>query len=44
MKLRHLIIYIYAPGQIYKTILNNEEKDIVCNFLNMKIKYMKNKA
>ena len=25
-------IYIYTPGQKYKTTLKNEEKDIVYNF------------
>ena len=27
-----LYIYIYTPGQKYKTTLKNEEKDIVYNF------------
>ena len=37
---RYIYIYIYTPGQKYKTILKNEEKDIVYNFQIMKIRYI----
>ena len=33
----YIYIYSHTPGQKYKTILRNEEKDIVYNFLIMKI-------
>ena len=35
---------MYTLGQIYITILKNEEKDIIYNFYIMKIIYMKYKA
>ena len=34
----------YTPGQKYKITLKNEEKDIVYNFLIMKIRYMTDKV
>ena len=40
----YIYIYIYTLGQQHKTILQNEEKDIVYNFLIMKIRYMKDKV
>ena len=38
-----IYIYIYTPEQKYKTTIKNEEKDIVYNFLIMKLRYMKDK-
>ena len=40
----YIYIYIYTPGKKYKTSIKNEEKDIVYNFLIMKIRYMKDKV
>ena len=36
-------MYIYTPGQKYKTTLKNEEKHCL-QFLHMKIRYMKDKV
>ena len=40
----HAFQFIHTPGQKYKTTLKNEEKNIVYNFLILKIRYMKDKA
>ena len=40
----YIYIYIYTPLDKNIKLLKNEEKDIVYNFLIMKIRYMQDKA